>query len=97
MPLLSRPNRAPTVQQLLELAGRAGGKPLRSAEVVTLKGGIRALAAAAGSGAAAPAAPSPARASETELLLAAAVRLYAGVYGLTTEQAEAEVRAEAGL
>lgn len=95
MTLMSRVNRQPTVEQLLELASRAGGKTLRSAEVKTLKEGIRALAAAAGSGV--PAAPASSRRSEAERLLEAAVDLYASAYGLTREQVLAEFRAEAGL
>jgi hypothetical protein len=83
------------VDQLLQLAGRAGGQALRSVEVATLTLGISALAVAASS--VEPAVPSPARVSERDRLLDTAVRLYAGVYGLTVAQAEAEVRAEAGL
>lgn len=96
-------NRAPTVAQLLSLASRAGGKPLRSVEVATLQRGIRALADAADSAASVEvdsvvaASSAPVRVSERDRLLEAAVRLYADVYGLTVAQAEAEVRAEAGL
>ncbi|MCC9307725.1 hypothetical protein LN042_11555 [Kitasatospora sp. RB6PN24] len=87
-------NWTPSVDQLLALAGRAGGKPLRYVEVATLKAGIERLASAAS----ADLPPAPVAApDQTARLLEAALRLYADVYGLTREQAAAEVRAEAGL
>lgn len=90
----SRANRAPTVDQLLVLAGRAGRKALTSAEVRTLQAGVRALAESVGAGV--PQVPAR-RDVEAERLLAAAVRLYAGAYGLSMAQAEGEIRQEAGL
>jgi hypothetical protein len=94
----SLPNRHPTIEQLIALANRAGRRVLSSAEISTLRRGIDALAAAATGEPirGAPHKPSP-QLVEAQLLLAAAVRAYAGAYGMTEEQALAEIRTEARL
>ena len=94
----SLPNRAPTVPQLITLVNRSSRKPLTSAEIATLRGGIEALAEAATGPLAAGGVPSGPSRREAHLqrLLDAASRLYADSYGLTQEQAVAEIRAEAG-
>lgn len=94
----SLPNRTPTVAQLITLVSRSSRKPLTSPEISTLRSGIEALAAAATGSPASAGAPSGPSRREAHLqrLLDAASRLYAESYGLTPEQAMAEIRAEAG-
>ena len=87
MSWVGEPNREPSVEQLLVLVARAQRKVLRPAEIVTLQLGIRGLADGAVLG----------YATDAGRLLLAAARLYASAYGLSVDQAEAEIRAEAGL